>query len=132
MTPIEAGPEEAEMRVEITSKSMEVTDAMRDHIEKRLIKLKRYFDGLLDCHVVFRVERFTYRSEITVHGQGFDFFSEGHAEEVYAAFDGGAEKMETQIRKMKDKIRRKRGRRAAEAPPEGEETAEVDDSLEKS
>jgi putative sigma-54 modulation protein len=123
------------MRVEITSKSLEVTDAMRDHVEKRLLKLKRYFDGVLDCHVVIRVERFIHRCEITLHGQGFDFFSEGHAEEVYAALDGAADKMETQVRKMKDKIRAKRGRRpAAESTTlaESGEPAEVDDSLEES
>jgi putative sigma-54 modulation protein len=123
------------MRVEITSKSLEVTDAMRDHVEKRLIKLKRYFDGVLDCHVVIRVERFIYTCEITLHGQGFDFFSEGHAEEVYAALDAAADKMETQVRKMKDKIRAKRGRRpTAESatPAESGEPAEIDDFLEES
>jgi putative sigma-54 modulation protein len=120
------------MRVEITSKSLEVTDAMRDHVEKKIIKLKRYFDGVLDCHVVIRVERFIYTCEITLHGQGFDFFSEGHAEEVYAALDAAADKMETQVRKMKDKIKAKRGHRPAAQPAESGEPAEVDDSFEES
>jgi putative sigma-54 modulation protein len=104
------------MRIEITSKSLELTDGMRDHIEKRIAKFKRYFDGVLDCHVILRVERFTHRFEITLHGQGFDFFSEDHAEDLYAAFDGAAEKMECQVRKLKDKIKHKRPRRSEAAP----------------
>ncbi|HVP57345.1 MAG TPA: ribosome-associated translation inhibitor RaiA, partial [bacterium] len=89
---------------------------MRDHIEKRIAKLKRYFDGVLDCHVILRVERFIHKFEITLHGQGFDFFSEGHAEDLYAAFDGAAEKMERQVMRLKDKVRRKRVRRSEGTP----------------
>lgn len=104
------------MRIDITSKSLELTDGMRDHIEKRMAKLKRYFDEVLDCHVILRIERFTHKFEITLHGQGFDLFSEGHAEDIYAAFDVAAEKMERQVKKHKDKIKRKRPRRSEAAP----------------
>lgn len=100
------------MRIEITSKSLDLTDSMRDHVEKRLAKLNKYFDGILDCHVIVRVERFIHRVELTVHGQGFDLFSEGGSEDIYAAFDSAAEKMERQVRKLKEKIRQKRGRKA--------------------
>lgn len=108
------------MRIEITSKSMELTEGLREHVEKRLLKVKRYFDGVIDCHVVVKVERFIHKFEITLHGQGFDFFSEGHAEDIYAAFDAAAEKMERQVRKMKEKMRGRRTRGA------GLETAAVE------
>lgn len=100
------------MRVEITSKSLDLTDSMRDHVDRRLVKIEKYFDGILDCHVIVRVERFIHRVEITLHGRGFDLFSEGSAEDFYAAFDSAAERMERQVRKLKEKIRRKRGRKA--------------------
>jgi len=119
------------MRIEITSKSLELTDSMRDHIEKRLAKLKRYFDGVLDCHVILRVERFIHRFEITLHGQGFDFFSEGHAEDVYAAFDAAAEKMERQVRKLKDKIKQRRTRRVEGAPVAGGSEAGEEDFVDE-
>jgi putative sigma-54 modulation protein len=99
------------MRIEITSKSLDLTDSMKDHFEKRLAKIKKYFDGILDCHVIVKVERFIHRVEITVHGQGFDLFSEGSAEDLYAAFDSAAERMERQVMKLKEKIRQKRGRK---------------------
>ena len=119
------------MRIEITSKSMELTDGLREHVEKRLLKIKRYFDGVIDCHVVVKVERFIHRFEITLHGQGFDFFSEGHAEDIYAAFDTAAEKMERQVRKMKEKMRGRRtrgagvGTTASAEPATGDEDEEL-------
>lgn len=121
------------MRIEITSKSMEVTEGLREHVEKRLLKVKRYFDGVIDCHVVLKVERFIHKFEITLHGQGFDFFSEGHAEDIYAAFDAAAEKMERQVRKMKEKIRGRRARGAGVSaaggagPEAGDEEDEEED-----
>jgi putative sigma-54 modulation protein len=108
------------MRIEITSKSLDLTDSFREHVEKRLLKLKRYFDVLLDCHVIVRVERFIHRFEITLHGQGFDLFSEGHAEDLYAAFDSAADKMERQVRKHKDRVKQRRGRRSEVGAVSGE------------
>ena len=99
------------MRIEITTKSLELTQTIRDHVEARLNKITKYFDGVIDCHVILRAERFIHRIEITVHGQGFDFFSEGNAVDLYAAFDSAAEKMERQVRKLKEKMRQKRGRK---------------------
>ena len=101
------------MRIEITTKSLELTQTIKDHVEARLNKITKYFDGVIDCHVILRAERFIHRIEITLHGQGFDFFSEGHAVDLYAAFDMAAEKMERQVRKLKEKIRQKRGRKGA-------------------
>jgi putative sigma-54 modulation protein len=115
------------MHVEITSKALELTPSIRDHIEKRLSKLTRYFDGLLECHVVLKVERFTNRFEITLHGQGFDLFAEAQAEDMYAAFDGAAEKMERQVRKTKEKMRGKRGRRGGTPQVVGAEAGETED-----
>ena len=115
------------MRIEITSKSLEMTDSLKDHISKRLVRLKRYFDGVLDFHVVVRVERFVYKFEITLHGQGFDFFSEDKAEDLYASFEGAADKMETQVKKLKDKTRRRRSRPSGVAPVGSVEPAEPDD-----
>jgi len=100
---------------------------MREHIEKRLLKLKRYFDSVMDCHVFLRVERVIYKFEITLHGNGFDLFSEAHSEDIHAAFDSAAEKMERQIRKLKDKIRRRRTRRGGRpsaVPAAAQEPAE--------
>jgi putative sigma-54 modulation protein len=99
------------MRVEITARSLEITDTMREHIEKRMLKLKRYFDGVLECHVIARLERFIHKFEITLHGNGFDLFAEAHAEDLHVAFESAADKMERQVKKLKDKIKRRRPRK---------------------
>ena len=119
------------MRIEITSRSFEITDNVRDYIEERLSKLPRYFDRLIECHVILQVERFIYKFEITLHGNGFDLFAEGHAEDLYVAFDAAAGKMERQVRKHKDKVRNRKGRRPEIQPTEGPEDEDLDEMVEE-
>jgi putative sigma-54 modulation protein len=123
------------MRVEITARSLELTDVMKEHMETRLLKLKRYFNGVLECHVFGSVERFVHKFEITLHGNGFDLFAEAHDQDLHAAFEGAADKMERQVRKLKDKIRNRRSRKpdmsAPEASGEGvEDIADLTEELE--
>jgi len=99
------------MRIEITSKSFEVTDNVREYIEERLNKLTRYFDKLIECHVILKIEHITHTFEITLHGNGFDLFAEAHDEDLFVAFDAAAGKMERQVRKHKDKVRTHKGRK---------------------
>ncbi len=119
------------MRIEITSKSFEITDNVREYIEERLTKLTRYFDKLIECHVILKVERIIYRFEITLHGNGFDLFSEAHSEDVYAAFDAAAGKMERQVRKHKDKVRTHKGRKPGMQGAEEAGDEDLDEMVEE-
>ena len=119
------------MRVEITARSLELTDNMKEHIEKRLTKLRRYFEGVLECHVYGHLERFIYKFEIKLHGNGFDLFSEAHAEDLHAAFENAAEKMERQVKKLKEKIKDRRGRKLDAALMGPADTDEIEDVAEE-
>jgi putative sigma-54 modulation protein len=119
------------MRVEITARSMELTDGIKEHMELRLLKLKRYFSEVMDCHIYGDLERFIYKFEITLHGNGFNLFAEAHDEDLHAAFENAADKMERQIRKLKDKIRSKSRRKPEIAVPESAEAEEMNDFTEE-
>jgi putative sigma-54 modulation protein len=122
------------MRIEITSRSFEITDSVRDYIEERLNKLTRYFDRIIECHVILQVERFIYKFEITLHGNGLDLFAEADAEDLYVAFDAAAGKMERQVKKHKDKVRKRKGKKPeiqATGEPEEEDFDEIVEEYEE-
>jgi putative sigma-54 modulation protein len=119
------------MRVEINARSMELTDGMKEHMERRLLKLKRYFSEVMDCHIYGDLERFIYKFEITLHGNGFNLFAEAHDEDLHAAFESAADKIERQTRKLKDKIRGRRGRKPEIAVSEGADTEDMNDFTEE-
>ncbi len=117
------------MRIEITSTDINLSEAMREHMEERLRKLKRYFSSVIDCHIFARCERFIYKFEIRLHGNGFDLFAEAHSNDMVAAFESAADKIERQVRKLKDRIVRKKGRRRTKAETRafGMEVEEVEE-----
>jgi putative sigma-54 modulation protein len=119
------------MRIEITERSLELTDTMREHIEKRVLKFRKFYEGVLACHVFASLERFIYKFEITVHGTGFDLFAEAHAEDLHAAFESAGDKMERQVKKLKDKIRRRRMRKPEVAMTSEEGAEELEDMSEE-
>ncbi|MFC1799368.1 ribosome hibernation-promoting factor, HPF/YfiA family [Candidatus Eisenbacteria bacterium] len=119
------------MRLEITQRSVDLSEGTKEHMEARLLKLKKFFDGVLDCHVFASLERFIYKFEITLHGTGFDLFAEAHDQDLHAAFESAADKMERQVKKVKGKILDRRVRKPGIPDPEGEETDEFSDLTEE-
>jgi putative sigma-54 modulation protein len=119
------------MRIEITQRSLDLTDSMKEHMEERLLKLRKFYDGVLECHVFGNLEGFIYKFEITVHGNGFDLFAEAHGEELHAAFESAVDKMERQVKKTKGKIQDRRGRKLEIPIPETEQEDEFSDLTEE-
>jgi putative sigma-54 modulation protein len=119
------------MRIEITARALELTDTMKEHIETRLAKLRRYFEGVLECHVYGHLERFIYKFEIKLHGNGFDLFAEAHAEDLHVAFENAAEKMERQVKKLKEKIKGRRSRKPDVPVTDLVDSDEVEDVAEE-
>jgi ribosome-associated translation inhibitor RaiA len=66
-----------------------------------------------------------------MYTEGFNLFSEAHDEDLHAAFEGAADKMERQIRKLKDKIKRRRGRKPEISTPEAPEDEGIEDFSEE-
>ena len=100
--------------LEITARNMEVTDRIRNYIEKKVAKLDRHFDDIEDIKVdlVFsksvRSSTDRYVAQITSRGRGFMLRSEESADEIFAAFDIALEKMQRQVERYKGK--RQKGR----------------------
>lgn len=93
----------------VRGENIEVTDAIRDYVEKRLTKLNRYIEESAKANVNLR----TYRSdnsgkvEVTIVLPYVVLRAEDTNADMYAAVDNVSEKIERQIRKYKTKINRK-------------------------
>lgn len=100
--------------LEITARNMEVTDRIRDYVEKKVAKLDRHFDDIEDIKVdlafskSLRSSTDRYIAQITSRGRGFMLRSEEPADEIFAAFDIALEKMQRQVERYKGK--RQKGR----------------------
>ncbi|MCP4643256.1 MAG: ribosome-associated translation inhibitor RaiA [bacterium] len=99
------------MRVTITGRHMEVTDALKTHIEGRLEKVRTHFDKVIDADVVMEVQKHRHIAEITIHANGVRIHGKDWCKDMYASVDKVVEKLDKQVKKFKDRINKSQSRR---------------------
>ncbi|MDR6225570.1 ribosome hibernation-promoting factor, HPF/YfiA family [Desmospora profundinema] len=99
------------MRYNIRGNNIEVTEALRDFVEKKLSRLEKYFDtttNKTEAHVALSVHnKDHHKVEVTVPFPGVLVRAEESTTDMYASIDNVVEKLERQIRKYKTKVNRK-------------------------
>ena len=92
------------MRLNVKGHHVEVTPAMRAYIEKKLVRITRHFDQLIDVNCVFSVEKLEQRIEATLHVSGNDIHADASDLNMYAAIDALADKLDRLVTKHKEKL----------------------------
>lgn len=97
------------MRYNIRGENVEVTDAIKAYIEKKVGKLERYFTEVptSDVHVNLSVFNDEQRIEITIPMTDLLLRADVRHNDLYAAVDLAVDKLERQIRKYKTRVNRK-------------------------
>ncbi len=95
------------MPVSVRGKNVEVTDALRDYVFKKLKKLDKYFDGDAETQATLSLEREEHRIEVTIGINGLLLRGEEQGPDMYASIDIVAEKLERQVDKYRTKIARR-------------------------
>lgn len=96
------------MKYQIIGKNIEVTEAIRDDIERKLRRMDKYFvitDDVL-CRAVVRSYTVGAKVEITIFTKQMDFRTEVKNADLYAAVDLAVDKLEGQMRKLKTRMDR--------------------------
>ena len=96
------------MEVTMKSKNVELSKALRDYAEKKVLKLQRFFEGdSVNAQVVVSTEKGLQIAEVTIQVNGLLLRGEEKTGDLYASVDGAVDKIERQIRKYKTKINRR-------------------------
>ncbi|MFL0796998.1 MAG: ribosome-associated translation inhibitor RaiA [Cellvibrionaceae bacterium] len=93
------------MQINISGHHLEVTDSIRDYVINKLDRLQRHNDQITSNNVILSVDKLIQKAEATVHVSGAEFFAESESEDLYAAIDQLADKLDRQLIKHKEKTR---------------------------
>jgi putative sigma-54 modulation protein len=94
----------------VRGENIEVTPALREYVEKKIGKLERYLDHTEDVHVHVNLKVYNDKQgkiEVTIPMPHLLLRAEERHDDMYAAIDLVADKLERQIRKHKTKVNRK-------------------------
>ncbi|NSJ92988.1 ribosome-associated translation inhibitor RaiA, partial [Coprococcus sp. MSK.21.13] len=95
------------MKITVTGKNIEVTNALRNVVEKKLEKLDKYFKPDIEAQVTLSVEKNRQIIEVTIPFNGVILRGEEANEDMYASIDLVIDKLERQIRKQKTKLQKR-------------------------
>ena len=96
------------MDITVTFRHIEPTESLRVYAEEKLSKLRKYLDTSIDAHVVLEVEKFRHIADVTLNADGARIKAVEETGDLYSAIDQVMDKIETQLKRHRSKIREKR------------------------
>jgi len=92
------------MKLTTTARHFEADTALLEHTDRRLRRLKRFFDQILHVDVIMSVEKFRHIAEVNIHVNGHDFTAKEESEDMKVSVDKAAKNLERQMKKFKGKV----------------------------
>ena len=93
------------MRVNLSGHHVDVTPALRSYVERKLSRVLRRFDGMTAMQCTLTVEKLRHRAESTVFVLGSTIHAYAVEDDMYAAIDALADKLDRRVRKHKERVR---------------------------
>lgn len=94
------------MKFEYTGRHVDVTPAIREHVEDHFGKIEHLFDGssTLSAHIIITVEKNRHIGEVLVHWREHTLTATDTNADMYQALTRAITKIEKQALKLKKKI----------------------------
>jgi putative sigma-54 modulation protein len=93
------------MQLSLTGHHVEITPALRAYVEKKLERIGRHFEQVIDVHCVLTVEKLIHKAEATLHVSGNAIHADATNGNMYASIDKLTDKLDRAVMKHKEKRR---------------------------
>jgi len=110
------------MRIEVKGRNLPVSDELREHVAKRFQKVSRQVSELAELEVEVFEERNpaiadSQVAEATLHLKGVTLRARDASRDLIHSINLCAEELSVQVKRHRDKRRKRRESRAAASPP---------------
>ena len=93
------------MQITISGHHVEVSEPLRKYVQAKFDRLQRHYSQITNVDVTLIVEKLVQKAEANVHIAGKDLFAAADSDDMYAAIDSLADKLDRQLIKHKEKQR---------------------------
>ena len=93
------------MQLEMSFKNLEADERIKNFISEKSEKLGKFFNGKIHVRWSITYEHGKNVAHLHVVGNHLDFFSDGESENLFTAVEQVLQKLETQLKKKKEKVK---------------------------
>lgn len=106
------------MEIQLTAKQLKITPALREYVQQKMDKAQKYFDHIVWGQAFLFVEKRSHKAEMIVHAPGQTFRAIATAADLYSAIDLASDKIDAQLKKHKERIKRRHKPKASDTMAE--------------
>ena len=106
------------MEIQLTAKQLKVTPALREYVQQKMGKAQKYFDHIVWGQAFLFVEKRAHKAEMIVHAPGQTFRALAMAADLYSAIDLASDKIDTQLKKHKERVKTRHKAKTSETMSE--------------
>ncbi len=92
------------MDISVSGHHIQVTQSIREYINKRLRKIENHFQQAASVDVIMHKENTAYQLEATIHGRKMSIHASASSPDVFAAIDSLVSKLDRQVLKYKERL----------------------------
>jgi putative sigma-54 modulation protein len=118
------------MQIRTTARHFDLTDDLKDFAEKNIGKLRRYFNHIIDSHLILEMEKSRMTAELKLKVYGTVLTSKHRSFDMYDSVEKVIDKMEGQLKRYKGKLQDKKVKKAQKASQLKREAAEFEEDEE--
>jgi putative sigma-54 modulation protein len=95
------------MRVTVSGKNLNITQALNERVEKKCGKLNKFFKPETEVLVTLSIEKSRHIVEVTIPFNGVLIRAEESSQDMYTSIDKTFDKIERQIKKNRMRLRKR-------------------------
>jgi len=92
------------LKIQETFKNIPPAEALKQHLEQKLEHITEHLHSVREARCIFKIEGPRHIVDVTLFGNHKKFFAEAHSTDMYASIDLVIHKLQTQLRRFKEKI----------------------------
>ena len=96
------------MDITVTFRHMEPSESLRSYAEEKVSKINKYLDFPIEAHIVLAVEKFRRMADVTLSLNGTMIKGVEETEDMYSSIDQVMDKIEKQVKRYREKLRKRR------------------------
>ncbi len=103
------------MKIDYIARKVDLTESSRQLAEKKLAKVSKYFNDILDVRLEVELERHLHVVDLSIKGKDFDVQATAQNKDMMAAIQDAVDKIEIQARRAKTRLKDHKKRAGSEA-----------------